>query len=297
MANLEDMIEEVLLNVEGYGGDQDIYGTLTANITDTATTFVLAGPAFPDGSGFSTGLMEIGEELVYVQEYNRSTSTATGVLRGWRGTTAKAHNAGTRVRNNPKYPIIATKRAINDTIKALYPRLFAVKAVELSVNGATKQYDIPADANSIIDVNVKVPGASELWLPSKRWSFNNIAGSNSTSGKVINVFDGIPGYPVQVVYNAEPSTLEIGDNFQQTTGLPDFTREIVVYGACWRLVSFMDAPRVTNMLAEQSILNERNPVGGAERLAKYFLGMYNQRLVEAEARMKMEYRPKKHYIL
>jgi len=29
----------------------------------------------------------------------------------------------------------------------------------------------------------------------------------------------------------------------------------------------------------------------------YFLGMFNQRLVEAEARMRLEYRPKKHYIL
>lgn len=297
MANLEDMIEEVLLNVEGYNGDQDIYGTLDSSINATDMTFTLNGPSFPDGSGFSTGLMEVGEELVYVQEFDRTTGVATGVLRGWRGTTPTTHDAGTRVRNNPKYPLIATKRAINDTIKSLYPRLFAVKTVELTVNGATKQYDIPSDAINILDVNVKIPGASELWLPSKRWSFNNKAGSNSNSGKIINVFDGLAGYPVQVVYVAEPSTLEIGENYQTKTGLPDFTREIVVYGACWRLISFMDAPRVTNILAEQGMLNEKNQVGSAEKLAKYFLGMYNQRLVEAEARMKMEYRPKKHYIL
>lgn len=297
MATLQDIIEEVLLNVEGYNGDQDIYGTLTGDITADATTFTLAGPSFPDGSGFSTGLMEIGTELVYVQEYDRSTGVATGVLRGWRGTTAAAHGTGTRVRNNPKYPIIAVTRAINDTIKAVYPRLFAVKTTELTVNGVTKQYDLPSDAINIIDVKIKTPGATELWLPSKRWSFDNKGGSNSTSGKTINVFDGLAGYPVQVVYVAEPSILEIGDNYQETTGLPDFTREIITYGACWRLVSFMDAPRVTNILAEQNMLNEQNPTGSAQRLATYFLGMYNQRLVEAEARMKLEYRPKKHYIL
>jgi hypothetical protein len=297
MAKLEDIVEEVLLNVEGYSGDQDIYGTLTSSITASATTFTLAGPSFPDGSGFSTGIMEIGEELVYVQEYDRSTGVATGVLRGWRGTTATTHSAGKRVRNNPKYPLIATKRAINDTIKALYPRLFAVKTVELNVNGARYQYDLPSDAINILSVHVNVPGASKVWVPAKRWTFNNTAGSNSDSGKTITVFDGLPGYPVQVVYSAEPSTLEIGDDFQTVTGLPDFTREIVVYGACWRLVSFMDSPRVSNMLAEQSLLNEQVPVGSAERLAKYFLGMYNQRIFEAEARMKMEYRPKKHYIL
>lgn len=297
MANLEDIIEEVLLNVEGYIGDQDIYGTLHSSITNTANTFVVDGPAFQTGSGFATGIVEVGEELIYVQEIDSTTGTFSSVLRGWRGTTATAHGAGTRVRNNPRFPIISVKRAINDTIKAMYPRVFAVKTTELTYNGITTQYDLPSDVINVLSVYYKKPGPSKAWLPVRKWNFENRAGSNSTSGRAVNVYNGVAGYPIQITYIAEPSTLDIGEDFATVTGLPEWAREVIVFGACWRLASFIDSGRIANTTAEQALIstNKYDNASGTN-LSKYFLAIYNQRLMEAEARQKAEFVPQKHQL-
>ena len=352
MANLEDMIEEVLLNLEGYVGDQDIYGTITlptpsyskntttwnadtttvipegeyglntttggykrgdgvslwaaltyingwnatTGIDATATEFIVAGPAFQTGSGFSTGLVEIAEELVYVQDIDSTTGLFTGVLRGFRGTTAATHAAGVRVRNNPRFPIIAVKRAINDTITSLYPKISAVKTTEITVKGYVAQYDLPSNTNGVISVFYKKPGAAKTWLPSNRWNFDTTGASNSSTGKCVNVYDAVAGYPVQVVYTVNPSTLNIGENYTTVTGLPDYTRDVVILGACWRLASFIESARIANVTAEQSILNAQSPAGVSTNLAKYFLGMFTQRLQEAQERQKTEFLPQKHFL-
>lgn len=296
MAILEDMIEEVLLNLEGYIGDQDVYGTLAANITDTATTFTVNGSVFPDGSGFSTGLVEIGTELVYVQNINRTTGEFSGVLRGFRGTEAQAHLANTGVRNNPRFPRIAVVRAINDTIKSVYPKVYAVKTTEFIINGGVAQYDLPANTLNVISVQILEKGISKTWRRSRRWSFDTTGGSNSATGKVVNIFDAPSSYTVQVTYTAEPSVLDYGDNFATTTGLPEWTRDLIIIGACWRLASFIDSAKVAVMSAEQGLLNQVSPVGAGANVAKQFAGMYQLRLQEVEARIKQEYPAQKHYI-
>jgi len=299
MAILEDMIEEVLLNLEGYIGDQDVYGTLAANITDTATTFTVNGSVFPDGSGFSTGLVEIGTELVYVQNINRTTGEFSGVLRGFRGTEAQTHLANTGVRNNPRFPRIAIVRAINDTIKSLYPSLYAVKTMEITTLGGVVQYDLPANTLNVLHVQILEKGITKSWRPSKRWNFDNTGGSNTTTGKALNIFDAPPSYKVQITYTTEPSALDYGDSFTTVSGFPEWVRDIVVYGACWRLASFVDSAKVAQVSVSQSAINQGAYSGtfsSGTNLAKYFLGMYNQRLQEAERRMKQEYLPARHYI-
>ncbi len=122
MATFEELVEECLLNLEGFSADQGIYGTLTNSITSTDTTFLVDGAIVTaDQSGFSTGLIEIDEELVNTRYINTTTGQFSQVLRGFRSSEAVAHDAGTIVRNNPKFPRVALKRAINDTIKQLHP--------------------------------------------------------------------------------------------------------------------------------------------------------------------------------
>jgi hypothetical protein len=295
MTKLEDMIEEVLLNLEGFVGDQDVYGTLSDDLTTSTMEFVVNGATYPDGSGFSTGMVEIGTELVYVQEIDRTTGEFSGVLRGFRGTTPVAWPAGTLMRNNPRFPRHAVIRAINDTIKSLYPKLFAVKKREITIQGSVTQYDMPADTLGILSVQILMPGASKLWVRSSRWSFDTTGGSNTATGKAINIFDAASGRPVQIVYTAEPSALEIGDDFTAITGLPDWIRETVIFGACWRLSSFVDSARVAATSAEQTLLQGQSQVGSGTNLAKYFLGMFQQRLLESEARIKREYPAQRHY--
>lgn len=297
MATFGDIIEEVLINLEGFSGDQEIFGTLSGNITNVAATLTVAGPAYADGSGFSTGLIEVGEELIYVQTFDRATGIATGCLRGWRGTTAVAAVSGVLLRNNPKFPRITVKRAINDTIQGLVPKITTVKRTTIAYKGGQVRYDLPSDAKGVLQVETSVPGASKTWAKNKRYAFD-IFGSNTTPGApAIDIWDGMPGRNIQVIYLGDPQPMvNLADDFATVTGLLDWARELVAYGACWRLASFIDSSKINTASAEQVMFSQQQPVGSAINLSKYFLAMYNTRLVEAQSRIQDLYPVNRHYI-
>lgn len=298
MTTMVDLIERVLLNLEGYIGDTDIYGTLSANIAADATSFTVLGATFADGSGFSTGLVEIGTELVYVQNIDRTTGEFSGVLRGFRGTAASAHLAGTRVRNNPRFPVQSVLNAINDTVQALYPRLVAVKSTEFTGAAARVQYDVPADALQVLSVKWLPAGSSKAWAPIKRWKFNNFAGSNADSTKTIDILAPANGRKIQLVYTAEPGTVDYLTTITEL-GLPKYAEEVIIFGTCWRLASFIDSSKVAQTSAEQLLINNNQPGGNSSgtALAKYFLGMYEQQLSLAMQRQSRELPTSRHKII
>jgi hypothetical protein len=299
MTTIINLIERVLLNLEGYTGDADIYGTLSANITNSATSFTVLGSTFADGSGFSTGLIEIGTELAYVQNINRTTGEFSGVLRGFRGTTPTAWAAGTRVRNNPRFPIQSVLNAINDTIKSLYPRIIAPAKIEFTGIASRVQYDLPNDAVQVLSVNWLPSGSAKAWVPVKKWNFDNFAGSNAGTNKIVNLAAPATGRPIQVVYAKEPSAVTIDGTFANS-GLPSWLEEVVIFGACWRLASFIDSSKVSQTTAEQSLLNSNGDVRSntsGTSLAKYFLGMYEQQILLAQQRQSKELPQTKHRLI
>ena len=220
MSVFEELIESTLLNLEGWGGDQGIWGTLSASLTDSATTFTVLGPTLPDGSGMSTGLMEVGDELVYVQNLNRSTGVVTGALRGWRGTTPAAHASGTLVRSNPKYPRVAVSKAINQAILAVWPQLFAVGTATFTAAWSQPVYALP-DADSIIRVTWR-DTSTTLDVPCMSWRFDKQAAR-------ISVGDAMPGSTLTVTYSTRPAVLTSGQEFT-VSGLPAFCEEVILSG-------------------------------------------------------------------
>lgn len=286
---LGDLIEEVLLNLEGYIEDQDVFGTLHAAVTNSALTFQVDGAVFPDGSGFSPGIVELGDELVYVQAVDRATGVFSGCLRGWRGSTAVAWPAGTLVRNNPRFPRLSVKRAINDTLESLYPRVYSVKTTEFTYQGSRLTYDLPADCREVVDVSWLEPGASRKWVQARRWAFDRDSASSSATGRTLELYDASPGRTVKVTYEAEPTTLTLLADLFSATGLPSWCKEIVVLGACWRLLANLDAGNVGSRAAEQRLVNGQAPLGSGVQVAKQFAQMFELRLQAAEARLRQEH--------
>lgn len=290
MSQLGALIEEVLLDLEGYIEDQDVFGTLHASVASGDLTFTIDGAVFPDGSGFSPGILEIGDELVYVQQINKATGVASGVLRGWRGTTPTAWPAGTLIRNNPRFPRIAVKRAINNTLKAMYPRVYAIKSTEFMCQAARIRYDLPADVAEVLDVSWSVPGPTRSWENVRRWDFDRNAPSVTASGRALELVDALPGRTVQVTYQAEPAALSnLTDEFTTVTGLPDWCEEIVVIGACWRLIQHLDAGTVGTRTAEQRLINGQVPIGSGVQIAKQYAQMFELRMEQAAERLRQDH--------
>lgn len=297
MTTFSDLQFEVLLQLEGFANDQAVIAKVQTGITSGDTTIVASGASFSDGSGLSPGVWEIEEELVYVPDYNRSTATASNVVRGWRGTTAASHSAGATIRNAPRYPMIQVKRAINDTVQALFPRVPAIKNYDFTLEMTRTRYQLPADARGVLAVSMKDIYSEYAWVPIRRWMFDPQPGDDLEGFKAINIPEPLRAATVRVLYTAEGTPMSgASDNFETVTGLPSFAREAVVWGAMWRLYSMVELGRGAFTSADQTMMNRNSDYGKATDIAKYLLAMHQQAVADAESKVQDMYPAQKHYV-
>lgn len=123
------MIDEVLLNLQGYTLQQAQSTYITTPVTTTtspSTSPTILQLASTDSVG--KGIIEIDEELLWVDSFDRVANTATIAPygRGFLGTTAATHTADSRVLIAPIFPRYVVKKAINDTIRAMGSQLYGV---------------------------------------------------------------------------------------------------------------------------------------------------------------------------
>jgi hypothetical protein len=140
MPNLNNMIDEVLINLAGYTYQQDRATYITENVSDSASTIaspIILQLASTDNIG--KGTIEIGEELIWLDSFDRVSNTATVPPwgRGYLGTDREAHTAGDKVTITPTFPRYVIKKAINDTISAFGAIIFAVKTTAFGSGAQT----------------------------------------------------------------------------------------------------------------------------------------------------------------
>lgn len=277
MTTYDALVDLVLMNLGGFSLDQDQITYLTNSINTTDTTF-----AVNDVTETSRGLVEIEDELVWIQSIDNTSMTATTAPkgRGWMGTTAATHDAGTVVKNNPKWPRSVIKRAINDVVTSTYPDLFKVQTTSFTFQAARFNYDLPADAADVLDVTWDVIGPTKRWPRVQRWRYiPNADRTTHPTGKTVEILDYIvPGRTVSVTYSALPVKMTDGADEFSVTGLAETTEDVVLYGACYRLSGYLDIPRLQTQNIEGSQRSQLVPPGAANNASKYFYALYQERL-------------------
>lgn len=288
MATLNDLVEEVLLSLEGFSGSQGVVGTLDSDITSAASTLTVNGGALADGLNFSTGLLEVGEELVYAQLFDRTTGIFTGCLRGWRGTTAAAHVAGEIIRSSPEYPRVSVRKAVNKTLLAL-GQLYAIKSYEFTSTGRDR-YTLPADAQGVLRISFSPWGWGDAWEKVNQWSVVNDPSDPFDTTKAVDIPPIPSGRTIRVVYSAIPTTMDsLTDDFATTTGLPDWAQEIVVRGAVWRMLTDVDLSKVQGLGVDQAMQGEAMQFRSGQGQAKYIYAVFQQQLAEGVQRQQREW--------
>ena len=292
-----NLVDDVLLNLAGYTLRQDRTTHLTGNITTSSTTLNLASV-----SNIGKGLIEIDDELIWIDTYDRVSSTASipPYGRGYNGTTAAAHNTNTKVTIAPSFPKAVVKKAINDTIDAVFPKLFAVGTTSFTLVATRTAYSLPAEVDTVLSVTWSTTGPSNEWLPVKSWRQDSMTNLTSfPTGNSISVYDAItPGRTVQVYYTKKPTTLSASastDIFETVTGLPSSCKDVILYGAAYRLASFIDPGRLTYTSAEADQTDTKIQYGSGASTARFLLALYNQRLTEESEKLRDVYPTKIHY--
>lgn len=285
MATFGSMTDEVVRKLAGFTLRQDRQTHLTAAVNATATNITIAS-----AQNISSGIIQIDDELIYIDSYDRNS----GVLsippygRGYNGTSTATHQNGARVIVSPTFPSVDVKDAINETIQAVFPDLYATGTHTFSFSPAKSTYALPEETETVLSVSYETTGPSKEWLPVRGYRFDPMSNIDTFNSKnSISLYSGIePGRTVQVFYTAAPVVMDSNnDDFEIVTGLPASCKDVIVLGATARLASYIDPGRLTFGSAEsdqQSQIAGR-AYGAGTNTSKYLLALYDKRLSE-EAR-------------
>ena len=300
---LSNMIDEVAVNLSGYTFQQDRATYLTTAVTTTTSSS--ASPLVLQlGSTDSVGkgVIEIDEELLWVDSFDRVANTATVAPfgRGYLGTTGATHAIDSKVTISPTFPRFNIKRAINDTIRALGANIFAVKTTTFTFTSAVSTYAFNnLNIKNILSVTWQDIGPSKEWVPLRRWDFDSIASTTAFGAGAQTITLGeapVSGRTVKVVYATDPEPFTSNsDVYTTVTGLPESTRDVVILGAAYRLLSFLDPARASQVSPQADETDSKRPYGASQTATKQLYALYVQRLDEETKSQQANYPIKVHY--
>jgi hypothetical protein len=298
MATLKDMIDEVRSNLAGYTMRQDriTYLANSSGLTTTDTSIQIGS-----SSNLAKGIIEIDDELIWIDSFDKASSTLTvipGFGRGYSNTSPAPHAQYAQVTLAPTFPRVNIKQAINDTINSVFPTLWTVASYTFAFNAAQNSYALPDDCEDVIQVSWETVGPSREWKMVDRWRLDGMANASSfNSNSAIVISDPItPGRTVQVWYRSSPSTLDSNtEEFSDVTGLPETCRDVITLGASYRLLSYLDAGKINLTSAEADNADTKIPSSAGVSASKYIYALYQQRLKEENSKLVGKYPIRPHY--
>jgi hypothetical protein len=300
---LTELMNEVEINLAGYTFSQDRATYLRTAVTTTTSSS--AAPTVLDlGStdNVGKGIVQIDEELLWVDSFDRVTNTATisPFGRGYLGTTAATHTLDTKVTISPTYPRYVIKKAINDTVRAIGSSIFAAKSTTFVFNPARTTYDFDGlGIQNILSIMWQSVGPSQEWIPVRRWSWDSVADTTTfgANSQTVTIGDYVqPGRTIKVVYATDPEPFTTNaQEYSTQTGLPSSTRDVVILGASYRLLTYLDPARAAQVSPQADETDSKRPFGASQSATKQLYALYQQRLNEETARQQAQYPIRVHY--
>jgi hypothetical protein len=300
---LDNLVDEVLINLAGYTYQQDRATYLKSAVTTTTSSS--ASPtvlSLGSSDNLGKGIIEIDEELLWVDTFDRVSNTAiiAPYGRGYLGTTAVTHTADTKVTISPTFPRSVIKRAINDTIRASSASLMAVKTTTFTFQAPVTTYAFnDLDIVNILSMSWQTVGPSKEWVPVRRWSWDSLANSTAfgAGAQSITIGDYItPGRTVKVVYSTNSLAFTTNSqDFATQTGLDESCKDIITLGASYRLLTYLDPARAAMVSPQADETDSKRPFGSSGTATKQLYALYTQRLNEETQRQQKQYPVRVHY--
>jgi hypothetical protein len=299
MPTLNELVDEVKANLQGYALRQDriTYVANPAGLTTTSTSITVGS-----SSNLAKGIIEVDEELILIDSFDKTNNVMNvmpGFGRGYQGTTASPHSQYAPVTLSPTFPRNSIKKAINDTINSFYPKLWIINSYTFTFNASQVTYPLPDDCEGVLFISWQTTGSSQEWLPVNRWRLDGMANAATfNTNNTINIYENVqPGRTIQVWYTATPNTLDANtDDFADVSGLPDSCSDVVVLGASYKLLSYLDAGRINLSSAEADLNDSKLPSSAGAAASRYIFALYQQRLNEEALKLSDKYPIRIHYL-
>lgn len=300
MTTLSEMIDEVSINLSGYTYQQDRSTYLTTAVT--ALTSPSASPtvlSLGSTENVGKGIVEVDEELMWVNSFDRISNTATisPYGRGYLGTTATTHAVDAKVTISPIFPRYSIKKAINDTIRAIGTQLMTVKQTTFTWNAAVNTYGFEnLNIESILTVMWQDIGPTEEWIRVNRYDFDPLAETTTwgSGSQTITIYDYITaGRTVKIMYVTQPTAFTANNEvFTTQTGYPASVKDVIILGAAYRLLTYLDPARASQVSPQADEIDAKRPFGSANTAVRQVYALFQQRLKEEISAFQGQYPPR-----
>lgn len=288
---LTDLVDEVTSYLQGFTAALPQVTSLSADLTSIATTVEVENIDV-----VQQGILEIGDELVYVARTDPVAGTVTLLPkgRGWSGTPATSHEAGETVTWAPAFPRSVVARTINQQLRALWPGLFAVGYEQLTITEQKFGWEIPSEADVLLDVRWK--DFDGEWRRAHQWEVERSVPVADFPSEVLLNIAGVPvGMDVQILYGTKPQELASSGSTFSSAGLPLEARDLLLWGTLARLLPATDVSRLSVVAAPADGLEQSRPQGAGISIAKEFQKLYTDRLAELQMDLKKKYPSRIHW--
>jgi len=287
MATFGSMTDEVVRKLAGFTLRQDRQTHVVNQGNNTGVSSTATNIKVASAQNISTGIIQIDDELIYVDSYDRASGTLNipPYGRGYNGTEPATHQIGARVIISPTFPTVDVKGAINETIEAVFPDLYTTGVHTFLFSPSKSTYALPEEVETVLAVSYETTGPTKEWLPVRGYRVDPMANVDAFGSRnSITLLSGVEsGRTVQIFYTSAPTVMDSNDDdFEIVTGLPASCKDVIVLGATARLASFIDPGRLTFGSAEsdqQSQIAGRS-YGAGTNASKYLLALYDKRLAE-----------------
>lgn len=289
MSTMDQLVDSTILYLSGFTAQQDPSTYLTQSVSADTLQFEVA-----DAASMGRGIIEIDNEIIHVEKVDRQGNILTipPYGRGFRGTLAESHVGGTRVAAAPQFPRHSVRQAVHDAMRAIYPDVYAVFDEWIPSQATLINYPLAASqSRHVLKISMDTVGPSQEWLPVRRYELKPY----NKDGVAISIYDQpVPGYDIHV-RTAGPPTIPAADEEFSSSGLPDSAEDLVRLGAAYRLIPNVETPLLSGLTAQADFSANMRPIGAGERLGKYILGLYRERLNEVRHQQQVENPIRAHY--
>lgn len=289
MTTVDQFIDQVSAMLHSYTGVLEATTYLKEDISDTATVIPVAHPSY-----VTRGLIEVGNELMHVDAVGETSATLFPFGRGAQNTTNIPHLMNTRVTNDPVFPRQRIFEAMTRCLHNIQLDLFITKTYTFMYSTVQTSYEIPADVIRVLGVQYQAVGPTREWVNVNSWDVDHNA--DTATGKALIIHEWIQaGRTVQVIYAAELPIPVTPSTDLESIGIPDWMQSVIMYGAAWELVQFMEPARMQLKSVEARTQSAGVDVGAASNVAKQIYAMYQLRLENARKRLLTTHPSPKHF--
>ncbi len=296
MTTFTDVVEDVLSTMRGTVRSQEQSTYITAAVDSGELTWSVA-----NAGRLAPGRAECGDELIYLDQFSTTDSTITIAPygRGIDGTTAAAHDLNAQVISNPRFPKIRVRNAVNDTIRGVAGQLSTVSTTNITTTSDAISYELPAATINVVGVTYET--SDTRWVELGSWRFNSNADTTDyPSGKSLSIGYTAADLAVKVTCLTYPVPFDAdADTLDAVVGLPESCRDVIVLGACWRLLSTIDIGEISNSAISSADLDNARGSGrtGGEGMtaATTIYKMFQMRLAEERKKQLDVYPSRIHY--